>query len=630
MRKHLLVALLCLLGLLDPNSCHGADCHVVTPLAGPNGAITPASPRMVDHGGSIGFYVTPRADYTVDAWRVDGKVVEQWAWAYRLSNVTSNCTVSVTFAPLVTITPVAGAHGSISPQRPCKLKQGAVLAYTATPAPGYRVDAWSVDAVVVQQGGSRFLLRDTQGNRTVAVSFAPVRHTVTPIAGPNGTITPGTPRLVEHGGSVSFNVTPRAGYTLDAWRVDGKVVEQWAWSYRLVNVTSNCTVSVTFAPLSTVTPVAHEHGGITPGVPFRLKSGAWQTLAATPDPGFTVQHWAVDGEIVQRFGLKYTLRAVSAQHRVEVAFIRLTREPPPEGATVFIAPYAGDKLAAVSYTFDDGTVSQSRYAVPALNSLGLTATFFVVPNFLDARPLAAPGGWTDWWRAADAGHEIGNHSKSHVDLTACTDAALAAQILGASARIATMLGVDPISFACPLNSITDRVRDAVLQSHVALREIWVPMDGMSVEQANAVVDSAILEGRWMVPVLHDIETKPDGQPAMPLTTLMAHLQHVKSWEHDVWVAPFGTVARYLRDSLAASLDVLEDDGVSLRFLLTSPLEPEPDPIPLTVVLLPPSPERTSVRVTYDGESALLPVTYTSYGALVELVPSSDEIIATWE
>jgi peptidoglycan/xylan/chitin deacetylase (PgdA/CDA1 family) len=343
-----------------------------------------------------------------------------------------------------------------------------------------------------------------------------------------------------------------------------------------------------------------------------------------------VQHWVVDGEVVQRFGLTYTVRAVLAQHCVEVTFKRLIREPPSDGATVFIAPYAGDKVAAVSYTFDDGTVSQSRYAVPALNAMGLTATFFVVPDFLDARPLAAPGGWNDWWQAANAGHEIGNHSKSHVDLTVCTDEALTTQILGGSERIATMLGLEPISFACPFNRITDWVRDAVLWCHVAVRENWVPMDGMSVAQANAAVDDAIQGMRWMVPMLHDIESNPDGRPALPLATLMAHLQYVKSREHDVWVAPFGTVARYLRDSLAASLDVLEDDGVSLRFLLTSPLEPEPDPIPLTVVLRPLSPEFTSVRVYYDGEAALLPVTYTSYGALVELVPSSDEIIATWE
>jgi peptidoglycan/xylan/chitin deacetylase (PgdA/CDA1 family) len=382
--------------------------------------------------------------------------------------------------------------------------------------------------------------------------------------------------------------------------------------------------------LSAITPVAGAHGGISPGTVRQVKTGSVLTLTATPDVGFAVQHWVVDGQIVQRFGSKYTLRATAAQQRVEVTFRQQIRYPAPEHVPVLIAPYAGDKVAAVSYTFDDGTVSQARYAVPALNAAGFTATFFVVPAFLDARPLADPGGWADWWVAAARGHEIGNHSKSHVDLSACADAALATQIGGGADRITAVLGSTPISFACPFNRMTDRVRDAVLQRHVAVREDWVAMDGMTAAQANAVVDAAILGHRWLVPMLHDVEVKPGGGPVLPLATLQAHLQYVKTRADLVWVAPFGTVARYLRASLAASLDVLADNGIAQRFVLTSALAPESDPVPLTVVLLQPSAEYTSVRVYYDGESVLLPVTYTSYGALVDLVPSDDEIMAVWE
>lgn len=55
-----------LIGLNIYALCHGAGSHVVSSVAGANGTITPASPRMVDHGGSVSFYCRPDYGYTVE------------------------------------------------------------------------------------------------------------------------------------------------------------------------------------------------------------------------------------------------------------------------------------------------------------------------------------------------------------------------------------------------------------------------------------------------------------------------------------------------------------------------------------------------------------------------------------
>lgn len=60
----------------------------------------------------------------------------------------------------------------------------------------------------------------------------------------------------------------------------------------------------------------------------------------------------------------------------------------------------------VSLTYDDGADSQLVYGVPALDALGLKATFFLTgDSFHDKLP--------DWEKAAEEGHEVADHSMTH-------------------------------------------------------------------------------------------------------------------------------------------------------------------------------------------------------------------------
>jgi hypothetical protein len=71
----------------------------------------------------------------------------------------------------------------------------------------------------------------------------------------------------------------------------------------------------------------------------------------------------------------------------------------------FWAPHQG----AVSLTFDDGTPNQLQKVVPALDEFGLRGTFYLTPRGANWRERLAP--WVD---VAAAGHEIGNHTLSHI------------------------------------------------------------------------------------------------------------------------------------------------------------------------------------------------------------------------
>jgi len=66
-------------------------------------------------------------------------------------------------------------------------------------------------------------------------------------------------------------------------------------------------------------------------------------------------------------------------------------------------------LGAVSLTFDDGMTSQLKIAVPLLERYGFRGTFYLNPSGDDWLERLAP-----WKRVAEAGHEIGNHTLSHI------------------------------------------------------------------------------------------------------------------------------------------------------------------------------------------------------------------------
>lgn len=70
--------------------------------------------------------------------------------------------------------------------------------------------------------------------------------------------------------------------------------------------------------------------------------------------------------------------------------------------------WPGGARAAVSLSYDDALPSQLDNALPALNALGLKATFYLTLS----DPIVSQR-LPEWRRAAAAGHELGNHTLFH-------------------------------------------------------------------------------------------------------------------------------------------------------------------------------------------------------------------------
>jgi hypothetical protein len=84
------------------------------------------------------------------------------------------------------------------------------------------------------------------GNKAVTATFTAVpTYTLTPSAGTGGTMTPNTAQTVLRGGSMSFDITPLAGYRVADVTVDGVSVGSVS-TYEFVNITSDHTIKAAF------------------------------------------------------------------------------------------------------------------------------------------------------------------------------------------------------------------------------------------------------------------------------------------------------------------------------------------------------------------------------------------------
>ncbi|PJD92601.1 MAG: hypothetical protein CK426_02740 [Legionella sp.] len=71
--------------------------YLITPTAEANGAISPATPTIVDAGANLTFTATPASGYQVDKWYVNDAIAQYSGTTFTLSNISQNYTVDVSF-----------------------------------------------------------------------------------------------------------------------------------------------------------------------------------------------------------------------------------------------------------------------------------------------------------------------------------------------------------------------------------------------------------------------------------------------------------------------------------------------------------------------------------------------------
>jgi peptidoglycan/xylan/chitin deacetylase (PgdA/CDA1 family) len=147
--------------------------------------------------------------------------------------------------------------------------------------------------------------------------------------------------------------------------------------------------------------------------------------------------------------------------------------------TAAVSDPRADKTLAV--TFDDAYASVLDLAFPVLERLGLPGTVYVPTAWAGSdRPMSWPGidqwtggpwedelrplSWDQIRHLAEAGWEVGSHTRTHPLLTRLDDARLAGELADSRHDCESALGRPCSSVAYPYGDVDDRVVAAALRA----------------------------------------------------------------------------------------------------------------------------------------------------------------------
>ena len=235
------------------------------------------------YGEELAFSAQPKAGWKVAVWTIvktddsSPLTFEEGGAEGSLTakaKVTCNITVKVKFEKIIcTVTfAVPGGHGSLKAKAegaafvsvsPIQVEYGKTVEFTASPAAGYKVKAWTI---VNTDSGSPLEFESGTGTPgsvsakakvfspvTVRVEFEKTYTVVFTVPGGHGSLTAkiedtdfitGSPMNVGYGKTVEFTASPAAGYKVKEWTVNGAVVTA-DFTYRLT-VVQDVNLTVTF------------------------------------------------------------------------------------------------------------------------------------------------------------------------------------------------------------------------------------------------------------------------------------------------------------------------------------------------------------------------------------------------
>lgn len=244
-------------------------------------------------------------------------------------------------------------------------------------------------------------------------------------------------------------------------------------------------------------------------------------------------------------------------------------------------------IGAATFSFDDGLLSQTNNLKFLDNMPDVSVTFFVCTNTMGFASNSGPH--MDY---AKKGHEIGNHTANHKNLTEGAD--LNTEIASAAQKLRSM-GIEATSLATPYCAQNANVKNAINQEHFISRGCggsgitswntepdWMQIDshywqsGSNVGQFKSSLDNAA-NGNWHVQLNHGVASDWDIISAADIKTLIEYAVQKK-----LWVASFSTVGAYLRAHFTIDKANSTQTANGFKVLWTSPHKHMPKSVPLRV------------------------------------------------
>lgn len=326
-----------------------------------------------------------------------------------------------------------------------------------------------------------------------------------------------------------------------------------------------------------------------------------------------------------------------------------------QAGSVTIARWPGDRVAAISLTFDDAMKTQLDNVGPILKKHHLTGTFFVTTGKSE---------WSDqkkeWRQLAADGNEIGNHTVNHPCLLkeivphsqSYTPEMMEAEVKGAADEIMkTIPSHRGLTFAYPCGNMSfgptkDRTRNQALfvtdvarysfaargygagspESPEEMNILAIPDLGSTAgKDFNSLLEMAkpaVAGKNWGVFCFHGV----GGEWLSITTETLDELAGYFKQHPEIWTAPFGDVVRYIQERDALQMKTKRGNDGSFGVVLSWPLEKEVYDVPLTLRIELPADWKMAVA-TVNGKSLTTLFKPGDKGpmVLVEVAPGTQEV-----
>lgn len=315
----------------------------------------------VSVGTNLIVTLTPDTGYVVDTSKLGASVKTEYAdedksgnttdaQSYKVENVTADISVTGAFKKLGTYkvtydtVTVAGesANGVLSAEAGRKeidaykvadfasgdsIYENGYVILKAQPDDGYSVQEWRVDGAIQKNDGIKITdntlrIENPDKDKNVTVQFKKSGSETTITAGANGKIVSAIAGkadqidniesgfILTSGTTVEITAEPDAGYKVDCWKVNGKVVAGQNGNTYIYTADANGTgaaITVQFVQIDyavswtgvngTVTAEA-ESGKVYEGDKADIRGGSKVIFSVTPEEAYKVSGWKVNGEIV--------------------------------------------------------------------------------------------------------------------------------------------------------------------------------------------------------------------------------------------------------------------------------------------------------------------------------------------
>jgi peptidoglycan/xylan/chitin deacetylase (PgdA/CDA1 family) len=177
----------------------------------------------------------------------------------------------------------------------------------------------------------------------------------------------------------------------------------------------------------------------------------------------------------------------------------------------------------ISFNLDDGWDSGFANGLPVFDAAGIHTTYYITTTHLGFEDFITSDQVAS---VAARGHEIGNHSRTHADLTQVSQQQAREEIFGAQEDLQA-LGYTPAMYAYPFGASNSTIQSMVGNAGLVgargtdngyIDALTNPYNlpswdigNKSFSEIQAIIDGAIAEKKWAILIIHKVDQNGDPE-----------------------------------------------------------------------------------------------------------------------